>query len=165
MKPAPKDIIAKLVGELSSLPDNPRVLVTVSHCYIELFVHLLATGKCKNSRRIEASNRDYPHSVKIVLLHEAGIITDRQSEVLHWFRKKRNEAAHQVAFSLLPADLTLFRGLSGYGNAMPLDDPMHFRELCIDIVLGFWNNHVEFFAPLFIPELFPQLPPDEHLEE
>ena len=118
-KPEPKDVVAKLISELSILPDHPRVLITVSHCYIELFVHLLAAAKCKNSKRIESSNRDYPHSVKIVLLHEAGIITEQWSEILHWFRKKRNEAAHRVEFSLSDEDLSLFQGRKIMGGIMP----------------------------------------------
>lgn len=156
-KTLPGDIAAKLFDELDKLPDHPRVLVTVSHCYLELLVHLLAATKCKNAKRIESSNRDYPHSIKIVMLHEAGIIDDRTAAGLHWFRKLRNEAAHQVQFQVTAADLKMFEGVNGTGNGPPLSDPKNLRVLCIEIVLGFWNSHVEVFAPLFMPETFPSI--------
>ena len=159
-KPLPQDVIAKLFKELSILPDHARLQITAAHCYLELFVHLLAVKKCKNGSRIEESSRDYPHSVKIVLLHEVGLISDQYAEILHWFRKKRNEAAHRVDFSISAADLTIFRGLKASDPKTALDDPKNINLLCIEIVVGFWNAHVEFFAPLFMPELFP--PPEPY---
>jgi hypothetical protein len=157
-KPFPQDVIAMLFKELSALPDHARLQITAAHCYLELFVHLLVVNKCKNAQRIQESSRDYPQSVKIVLLHEAGLISDKYAEILHWFRKKRNEAAHQVDFSISAADLTIFRGMKASDRKTALDDPKNVHHLCIEIVVGFWNAHVGFFAPLFMPELFP--PPD-----
>jgi hypothetical protein len=155
-KPPPTDVIKKLFDETQILPDHPRVWVMVTHCYLELFVHQLATHQCRNADRIEQSNRDYPHSVKIVLLHEKGIISDSESEALHWFRKIRNKAAHVVDFSISESDLTLFKGERAPGKApgsnIALDDPNNFAYLCQQIVLWFWNMHVRQLAPIFFPE-------------
>lgn len=155
-KSLPKDVIARLFRDLSALPDHARLQVTVAHCYLELFVHLLAVKKCKNGNRIEESSRDYPHAVKIVLLHEAGIISDWEAKCLHWFRKMRNEAAHVVDFAITTDDLTIFKGKKASNSQTSLDDPKNIQPLCIEIVAGFWNAHVEFFGPLFMPELFPK---------
>jgi hypothetical protein len=144
---------SKLLEEINALPENPRVLITVSHCYIELYVHILAEGKCKNSKRIVSSNRDYPHSTKIVILHEMGVLSDRWAEILHWFRKKRNDAAHEVEFAITPADLVLFEGFQATGleckeGPVPIDHPRKLRMLCVEIIIGFWNDHVRDLGPL-----------------
>jgi hypothetical protein len=158
--PLPKeDVLRMFFKEFDVLPPHARVQITVTHCYLELLVHLLVLHKCKNKERIEKSNRDYPHSVRIVLLHEMGLISDRWADVLHWFRKKRNDAAHQVEFSLSKGDLTLFKGLeigpfvSEDGKdrlLLALDDPKNIHHLCVEILLGFWNTHPEFFSAFVI---------------
>jgi hypothetical protein len=158
-KPLPKDFIVSFLEEFKMLPHHARVQITVTHCYLELLVHLLAIHKCKNGQRIKGSHRDYPHSVKTVMLHEMGLISDRQAEVLHWFRQKRNEAAHEALFSISTADLAIFKGVKAVIYAGPkvpkliegpaLDDPKNFHFLCLHIVIELWNSHVEFFSPLF----------------
>jgi len=144
----PKDVFEKLYGELNSLPDHPRVLITLAHCYLELFVHLMAVSKCKNGKRITDSNRDYPHSIKIVMLHEAGLISDWESQFLHWFRKQRNKAAHEVEFDIAANDLEIFRGHTEEGDTQ-LDDPKNIRALCEVLIMGFWNKHIDVFGPIF----------------
>jgi hypothetical protein len=161
-KPLPKDDVLKMFfKEFALLPIHARVQITVAHCYLELLVHLLAVHKCKNRKRIEDSNRDYPHSVKIVLLHEMGLISGEQAEILHWFRKMRNDAAHQADFSLSKEDLRLFKGWKTgpfvsedgkYKISIPLDDPKNIHHLCVELVMGFWNTHPTFFYRLFNPE-------------
>ena len=67
----------------------------------------------------------------------------------------RNEAAHAIEFSLRTDDLRIFQGMTASDGQTRLNDPKHIQLLCIEIVLGFWNAHVDFFGPLFMPELFP----------
>jgi len=147
MPDKPNDVIGTLLGELGSLPDHPRILITVTHCYLELLVYELACGRCKNGKRVRESQRDYPQSQRIVLLHEAGVISDREAEVLHWFRKKRNEAAHETGFDVTADDLRLFKDEL---TSVPFDTPSNLRLLCHHIVINFWNHHAEFFTNLFL---------------
>ncbi|HPA16133.1 MAG TPA: hypothetical protein PLU30_00200 [Verrucomicrobiae bacterium] len=153
-KPLPHDVIRKLVSDLTAAPDHPRLQITITNCYLELLTYVLATNKCKNAPRIAEARRDFTQSVLITLLHEAAIISDADAKMLHWFRQRRNAAAHEVEFSVSKEHLSPFRGCRASDRKTPLDDPKNLNTLCLEAVFGFWNHHVEVFAPIFHPELF-----------
>jgi hypothetical protein len=73
---------------------------------------------------------------------------------LHWFRQRRNEAAHEVEFSVTRDHLLTFKGYTTSDGRTPLDDPKNLPLLCKEMVFGFWNHHVKLFGPIFNPELF-----------
>ncbi len=152
-KSLPSKIVTKFFTELPSESGTTRFQIIVANCYLELFVNQLAIHKCKNKNKIKKSNRDFTHSIKITLLHEVGIIGDWELKYLDWFRKRRNEAAHNVEFSITNEHLKLFREHQ-VKPGEPKLDPNNIGKLCEEIVAGFWNMHADFFAPLFMPELF-----------
>lgn len=153
-KSSPKDLIVKLIEEISLVKTSQRLLITVTHCHLELLVHTLVLHRCKNGRMIAESGRDYPQSVKITLLHECNIIRDQDVMFLTWFRKRRNEAAHEVEFSITPQHLNAFKGYTASDRKTRLDLVENLSLLCQETVFGFWNQHVELFAPIFNPDLF-----------
>ena len=150
----PQGLIQRLIEDLEKVPDHQRMQIIVTHCYLELLVHQLALATCKNKKIIEDSRRDFSQSVKVTLLHEASIISDEHALFLHWFRQRRNDAAHNVDFSIDRNHLKIFSGYTSSDGVTPLDDPSNIGLLCMEIVFGFWNQHVHIFAPIFEKKLF-----------
>lgn len=139
-------LLTQIMRELSIVKDHTRLLVLVTHGFIELLVNALADHYLKNSKKVTSDERSYPHSTKILLLNELGIIEDSQYKVFDWFRKLRNKAAHQPIFYVTKNDL---KNLSPkkYRN------PKNFYYFCFEFMGGFWNQHIPIFRPKFAPGL------------
>jgi hypothetical protein len=75
-KSAQTRIVETFLMELNTLVHIPRFQVIVSHGVLELLVNTLIEHRCKNAKRIIERTRDYPYSVKLVMIHEKGLITD-----------------------------------------------------------------------------------------
>ena len=73
-----KDILVSFFNELHKVEDNDRSLVVVSHGFIELLINTIIDAQLKHGKRkITNNNRDYPHSVKLVILNELNIIDNK----------------------------------------------------------------------------------------
>lgn len=138
------DLIIQVFKELSLVKDHTRLLVLVTHGFIELLVNALIDHHLKNSKKVTTDSRSYPHSTKLLMLNELGILDDRQYKIFDWFRKLRNKAAHQPIFQVTKAEL---------GNIGPesFKEPENFYNLCVDLIGGFWNQHVPVFGPKYAP--------------
>ena len=90
----------KITREITMVKNNNRLLVLVTHGFIELLVNALIDHYLKNSKKVTNDGRSYPHSTKLLLLNEVGIIDDNLYKVFNWFRKLRNRAAHQPIFKV-----------------------------------------------------------------
>jgi hypothetical protein len=153
-KNKPTRIIETFVADIKSVSHSPRFQVIIAHGVLELLVNTLVEHHCKSGKKIVERTRDYPHSVKLVLLHEKGLISDFQYKSLDAFRDIRNSAAHEAQFNLTSGMLAPFSGVISNGRNVKLDDPKNFVFLCGDMVMGFWNHGVRLFAPIFEPHLF-----------
>ncbi len=134
--------LKRVLQELGKHHDNHRQCVIIMHGFLELLVSALVEAKCKNGKRIVQDSRTYPHSSKLILLHELGLLSDPDYDDLDWLRKIRNKAAHEALFTLKSSDLKPFKGTQ-------FESPDHFDALCFDIFVGLWNKHVELFSPKF----------------
>jgi hypothetical protein len=146
------DLIHRFVKEFSQVKGNLRFQVIVTHGVIELLVNTLIEHRCKHGKRMSERRRDYPHSVKLVVLHEKGLLTDLQFKLLDWFRELRNDAVHEPFFEITPKRLEALKGVVSVGPKTPLHLPENFHELCTTFVFGLWNHHVQLFAELFMPK-------------
>jgi hypothetical protein len=142
----PNHVFAKVFGELESLKGQPRACVVVTHGLVELLINILVEEKCKNATKIVEQTRDFPHAVKLVLLHELGIINDEQFRALSWFRKLRNRAVHEPQFEIRTSDLDIFKTTS-FANA-------EFHVQCMVVVMILWNQNQEIFSRRFFPTLY-----------
>lgn len=140
-----EDPLQRFFRELDRVKDDQRLLVIVSHGFLELLVNALIDAECRNSKRITSNNRDYPHSAKLLILNEKAVIDDGFYKTLDWLRKLRNRAAHDPFFELTKSDLSLFG--TTYG------DPENFYGLCVMLLTSFWNTHVHVFVPIFSPSI------------
>ena len=139
-------LVMKISNELSIVKGHTRLLVLVTHGFIELLVNALVDHHLKNSKKVTSDVRSYPYSTKILLLNELGIIEDSQYKVFDWFRKLRNKAAHQPIFQVTKNDLK---------NISPekYRETENFYDFCFELIGGFWNQHIPIFGPKFAPGL------------
>jgi hypothetical protein len=86
--------IFRFLSALKKAQGDPRLNVLVAHGLVELFVNTVIDAKCRNGKRITEDARGYPHSVRLVILNELGLLSDTQLTLYDWFRKLRNRAAH-----------------------------------------------------------------------
>jgi hypothetical protein len=133
----------RMIQQIVRLKNDPRLLILVSHGFIELMINALIDEKLKNAKRITSDNRGYPHSVKLLILNEVGILDDNLYKVFDGFRKLRNRAAHEPLFELTAQDLQKLNLLHSELN--------NFDDTVQNLVLGFWNLHTELFVRTFMP--------------
>lgn len=152
-EPRPTKIIETFLADIQLVSHNPRFQTIVTNGVLELLVNTLIEHRCKHGEKITEMTRDYPQSVKLVLLNEKGLITDRQYRLLDAFRDLRNKAAHRAQFNVTPELLRPFKGVFISDKETKLDEPRNFHRLCCDLVFGFWNDNISLFQPLFEPHL------------
>jgi hypothetical protein len=73
-------------------------LLIFSCAFAELLVSVLIEESCKHAAEINERHRDYPLAVRLILLHELGIIHDAHYVWLNWLRQQPNDAAHRADF-------------------------------------------------------------------
>jgi len=135
----------RMFSQLFKLKDNPRLLVLVAHGMLELMVNALIDAKLKNAKKVTSDTRGYPHSTRLLVLNEMGVLSDRMYKSLEWFRRLRNRAAHEPLFEVTAQDLQILR------EKYPNPDKLH--KFMVDLMCGFWNQHTEIFLPVFMPTL------------
>ena len=140
------DPFFEICRELSLVKDHSRMLVLVTSGLLELLINNLIEAKLKNGKRIMDDGRTYPYSSKLLILHETSVISDNQYRLFDWFRKLRNRAAHEAIFHITSSDLEKVADEN-------FKDPKNFYNLCFHVFGGLWNEHVEIFSPIFIPNL------------
>jgi hypothetical protein len=126
------------------------MLTLITHGFIELVVNALIDDTCKNGKKITDNKRDFPHSTKLLLLNESGVLSDHHFRLLNWFRKLRNDFAHDPFFKLTPERLDIFEDIKFH-------DPIHFFELCVNILLSVWREHSTKVGAKFLPSYYEQV--------
>lgn len=139
----------KTMLELRQATDSPRLLVIAAHGLVELAVNALIDLNCKNAKLITSRGRDFPHSVKLLILNELGILTDSRYKCLNWFRQLRNDAAHNVHFSpdLSQLSNSLNQATKGIGPTTPYAFS-DFHDLCVKLALSAIADHEAQLMPV-----------------
>jgi hypothetical protein len=145
---ASQSLLATVLQEFELLQHHPRSCVIVMHGFIELLINTLVEEKCKSGKKMASNNRDYPHSVKLTLLHGLNLLDDESFKKLNWFRKLRNDAAHEAVFSVTPDKLQMLAGTR-------FADVSHFPLLCMKIFMSLWNKYPDLFSSKFSLEGHP----------
>jgi hypothetical protein len=141
-----KSLLMQVSKEMALVADHSRLLVLIAHGFVELLVNTLIDHHLKNSKKILKDNRSYPHATKLLVLNELGIVDDHFYQILDWFRRLRNEAAHRPIFAITEADLAALK-------VEKFRDPKNFFSFCMNLVGAFWNQHSEIFSPKYGPAL------------
>ncbi len=148
-------MLSAFFQELAKVRDSQRLLVIVTHGFVELLLNAVIDVKCKHGKKkITSNSHDYSHSAKLVLLNELGLLDDRLYQILDWFRKLRNRAAHETFFQLIPSDMDFAN--SSMDRFLPVKVEPTVNDLdrfCKLLVGTIWNNHLDVLVPIFEPGL------------
>ena len=149
------DPLIAFFRELKKVEDNQRSLVIVTHGFIELLINTIIDAHCKHGRRkITSNRRDYPQSVKLVLLNELNVLDDRLYNILDWFRRLRNRAAHEPFFELTSNDFDFAKkSMDRFIHVDHIKDINDLNEFCKFLVGTLWNNNLDELVPVFTPTL------------
>ena len=149
------DILIAFFNEIEKVKENSRSLVIVTHGLIELLLNTVIDSKLKHGKKkITSNNKDYPQSVKLVILHELNFIDNNLYQILDWFRKIRNKAAHEPFFGLNKseydfANKSLNRFIPEESKYKP-NNLFHFCKLLVGTI---WNENLNSLLPVFAPDL------------
>ena len=139
-------ILVSLSKELHSVREQPRLLIILTHAFIEGRVDEIIEAKCKNGKDI-VGNRNYTHSMKIVILHEAGLLNNELFNALNWFRRLRNRVVHNPFYKPDKSHaLTAKEKLAGWTpwiDRADAFDSVFWHEVCLTLQGALWNYHVD----------------------
>lgn len=141
-KALPPDLLLKVYKEILLVDGHPRLLVLVGNGFLEVLINTLVRHKLKRGEVAAADSRTYTYAVRLTLLHEAGVLTDKEFSTLDWYRSIRNRAAHEPLFYIEDQDFAALAN-PAYANATLLS------RLTTDLVGSIWNKYAELFSPLF----------------
>ena len=142
----PDHVVFKVFGEIDALAGHDRACAIVAHGFLELLVNILVEAKCKSGAKIVSRTRDFPHSVKLILLHEVGVIGDADLRALTSFRKLRNRAVHDARFQLTSGDVEVFKNTSFATS--------EFHVQCMVVLAILWNQNHKLFSEYFFPTIW-----------
>ncbi|MCB1243829.1 MAG: hypothetical protein AB7I98_04510 [Verrucomicrobiales bacterium] len=145
----------EIFRELHIVQEHPRMLILVTHGFLEMMVEALIKHHLKNSKKIIKDGRGYPFSTRLLILNEVGVIHDQWYKFLDWFRKLRNRAAHDAIFEVTPKDLAHLHS--------SVQSPSNFYPLCLMLVRQFWDEFEDVLAPYLAPD--KKTGGDEHQEQ
>jgi hypothetical protein len=140
----------KLIQELHTVREHPRMLTLVSHGFLESMIEAMIAAKCKQAKKINGDNRGFPYSIKVLMLHEMGIVSEHHLRLLDWFRKLRNDFAHKPFMTLTPERLELFVDPQ-------FRQPEKFIGLCNAILWDFYWTHEDVIGHVFMPSFYTQV--------
>lgn len=128
--------------------NNERFAIIVAHGVVEILTNALIEHHCRKAKDIVSDNKTYPHSTKLLILFEKGVLDEKGYKTLTDFRKLRNDAAHGGIFTVTKAMLDKFS--VKFTNETTTQAKMIF--LCNEIVMQFWGAHTDVFTPYFMIE-------------
>lgn len=141
--------ISMYFPEMESIKHSPRFQVIAANGILELLVNTLVEKKCKNERA-----RNFNYGVKLVLLNEMGIISDKHFKLYDAFRNIRNEAAHgefQLSPKLLEPFIDMRMGtvMEDPNKPVNFQDPKMFQLLCNLLFIRLWEDNLDVFQKKF----------------
>jgi hypothetical protein len=141
------NLLLGVISEINSLKEHPRMQVFITHGFLELIVNILIKSKAKNGKKISKDTRSYTYSTQTLILNELNIISDEFYQVLDWFRKIRNKAAHQPLFEITNNELSQVRLNK---NKVEISS---FTDLCVYLILVIINDKLDVLGPKIAPTL------------
>ena len=148
------DFIHRVGESLTKVKDDPRAVVLVASGACELMTSALIEHRCKNGKQIIKENaRDFPFSIRLILLHELSILDDMLFRRLNRLRKVRNRAAHDALFE--PSDDEVTGMLEG---ALLLPKKDGRLAVAVGRVMDdLWAVDSRLFVRLFAPARYADL--------
>ena len=130
-------ILSKIIIEIHELKHNTRSMLIVTHSFIEVLINKLVEQKFKHGKEI-SDDRNFSHYMKLILLHEIGIFTDKEYDCLNRIRKCRNSAVHNPNYIFTVNDLN---GININGKPVT-----NLHLFCVSIITFIFNKEPRLFA-------------------
>lgn len=137
------DIGTWITLRLIQVQDDQRALILVAHGYIELLVSSIVKACCKNGAKIAKNDQAFPHSSKLVILHEMGLIEDADFLRLDCLRKIRNSIAHEPFFEITEENL----------SQLGIEASDELEGFLIDTISCITARHLDVLAPVVLPHM------------
>lgn len=117
--------------EIGLVKDNPRLLVIVSHSFVEMMVktlldHHLPKAKLKN------------HYQRLEMLKKHSVIDEFQFKLYDWFRELRNDTVHTPIFRLKDSDFYALHDLVKK-EQLGVDN---FHRFSLRLIAELWNKNL-----------------------
>jgi hypothetical protein len=145
-----KSQFGEVMLELEAVKDHPRTITLVTHGFLELMISVMIDATCKQAKKINSDRRGFPHSTKVLILNEMGVLSDHHTKLLDWFRNLRNDFAHKWHFKLTKDRLEAVHADSTF------HDPKNFPLLCRGILFDLYAMHEGIIGPAFVPDEFKE---------
>lgn len=133
------DYMLQVCEEIGIVKDNPRLLVIVSHSFVEMMVKTLLDHHAPS---MQLKN----HNQRLEKLKKESIIDDFQFNLYDWFRELRNDAVHTPVFRLKESDFEKLRELVkkeqlGVNN---------FHNFSIKLISELWNKNLDILGAVYL---------------
>ena len=135
------DYFLQVIDEIGLVKSNPRLLIIVSHSFVEMIVKSLSDYHIPSVKL-------HNHNQRLEKLRKEKIIDEFQFKLYDWFRELRNKAAHTPIFKLEDSD---FEPLYGLVKREQLG-VNSFYSFSIKLISELWNKHLDELAPLYMKE-------------
>lgn len=133
------DFMHQVGEEIGVVKDNPRLLIIVSHSFIEMIVKSLTEHYVPHKKY-------HNHYQRLSVLNQIKVIDKFQFELFNWFRGLRNRAVHTPIFVLVDQD---FKPLIGLVKQETLGvDKFHLFSLTL--IAELWNKHLDVLGPIYL---------------
>jgi hypothetical protein len=133
------DYMLQVGEEIGIVKDNPRLLVIVSHSFVEMMVKTLLDHHVPG---MQLKN----HKQRLEKLKKESVIDDFQFKLYDWFRELRNDAVHNPIFRLKESD---FENLVGLVKKEQFS-VNSFHSFSIKLISELWNKNLEVLGAAFL---------------
>lgn len=134
-----QDYMLQVGKEIGIVKDNPRLLVIVSHSFVEMMVktlldHYVPNAKLKN------------HYQRLERLKKESVIDGFQFKLYDWFRELRNDAVHTPIFCLKDSDFCALHGLVKK-EQLGVDN---FHRFSFRLISELWNKNLDVLGGAYL---------------
>lgn len=143
-------MLREFLSETGQLSGNPRGLLALWSCYMELLVNTVIKAKCKRGRYL-TKEKIIPLQAKIDLLYELGIIKAAFYYDVGLLIKQRNEAVHEFDWNFNCGIIEKLRYLKDVTNKNRLNEinasATPWVSICFDL-LSELGEHIKKMPPM-----------------
>lgn len=133
------DYMLQVYKEIGLVKNHPRLLIIISHSFIEMIVETLCEHHCPKTH---LSN----HNRKLEKLKKEHVIDEFQLKLYKWFLELRNKAAHNPTFRLKDSD---FEPIANLIKKQQVGvNSLHIFS--IKLISELWNKHLNVLVPVYL---------------
>nr|OEF39681.1 hypothetical protein OAC_12300 [Vibrio cyclitrophicus 1F273] len=125
-------------NEIGVVKDNPRLLIIVSHSFVEMIIKTLCDYYIPGVKLVN-------HHQRLEKLRKEKVLNEFQFKLYNWFRELRNQAVHTPVFRLEASSFAELRGVV----KEDLLEVQSFHLFSIKLITELWNKHLDILVPVY----------------